>query len=305
MSKDACRLTAAMGTPLTETESLHVEGFERHLDDVCEAGIDAVLVAGSMGNMQLLADETYRDLTGRVSDLAAGRCELFVGAGDASFARTRDRIHWLNRHRYDGVALLTPYFKPFSQDELIAYYSALADESRWPIFLYDLPARTGVALEARTVLRLADHPNIAGIKCSGPLGLARRLYEQRPTGFRLQFAQPHLLDVLIQGGFSEHVDGMYALAPRWTVAIRDAVEAGQSQQARAIQQDLSSLLELLLGYGTMPAFTALMNARGVPGCFAPKPTASLTPEAQSELLNHPLVANLVKTDSACPTAARG
>src|SRR6476646_2011819 len=87
------RFISAICTPLAEDESLHVEGLEAHLEDQWQAGISGLLVAGSMGQMQLLADETYRDLIDCCVRFTAGRGELMVGVGDTSFARTRDRIH--------------------------------------------------------------------------------------------------------------------------------------------------------------------------------------------------------------------
>lgn len=287
------KLIAAMGTPLTDDQALHTEGFERHIDDVIQAGLDAMLVGGTMGNMQLLNDVTYQDMARQASAGAQGQSELFIGAGDTSFARTRDKIHWLNNIAIDGITILAPYFEKYTQEELIQYYLALADEAKKPLFLYDLPARAGVALSIPTVLKLAEHPNIKGAKCSGDLGLARYLYEQSPQGFRIQVAQPNLLDILISAGLPEHVDGMYALAPQWTDDIRKAAEVGDTNTARKQQMKLSGLLMLLIKYGIMPAFTALMNAREIPGSFAPRPATPLSDEAKEQLLSDPLVIELI------------
>ena len=94
----------AIGTPLTKDEKLHEEGLRAQLEDQWNSGIDGILVAGTMGAMQLLSDQTYRTLVERSVELSAGKGEVMVGAGDAGFARSRDRILFLNNLKIDGVA---------------------------------------------------------------------------------------------------------------------------------------------------------------------------------------------------------
>ena len=153
-----CFITA-LGTPLTEDERLLEQGLEIELARQWEAGISAVLAAGSMGVLQLLQDQTYQNLVRRVFDLSRGRGEIFVGAGDASFVRTRDRIEFLNGHKIDGVLVLPPYFFPFNQRELIDYFRSLADVSRAPLYLYDIPAWT------RTKSRPSGVASSAAARC--------------------------------------------------------------------------------------------------------------------------------------------
>ena len=160
-------LISAIGTPVTENDDLHIDGLAAHLAAQANALINGILVAGSMGLMQLLADGTYRELIARSVEQWRGRGELLVGVGDTSFARTRDRIRLVNDYPVDGTVVLSPYFVNFSQSELIEYFQALAAESKAPLFLYDLPQRTRTSLSVETILRLSETPNIAGIKCSG------------------------------------------------------------------------------------------------------------------------------------------
>src|SRR5687767_9158895 len=154
----------AVGTPLNNNESLHLEGFDVHLHDQWQAGIHGVLVCGTMGLMQLLTEDTYRQVVAAAANHAGARREVMVGVGDAGFARTRERIRFVNDHPISAVVALSPYLVKFSQPELLEYFVGLADASHHPLFLYDLPILTGTKLELDTVLRLAEHPNIHGIK---------------------------------------------------------------------------------------------------------------------------------------------
>jgi 4-hydroxy-tetrahydrodipicolinate synthase len=284
------RFISAICTPLTADESLHREGLEAHLDAQWRAGIAGVLVGGTMGLMQLLSDQTYRQLAQDSVTFTAGRGEVLVGVGDTSFARTRDRIRTVEQLAIDGVVVVTPYLWKYSQADLVDYYRALADASRKPLFLYDLPGLTGVKLELDTVLAVAKHPNIRGIKCSAPWDWTRQLMDLVGDRFRVIPAQAHLVDTLIRCGVQSNLDGIFALAPRWVVDIAEAAERGDWGLAAERQRRLSALLHLVANrYPLFPACTALLNACGVPGNVAPAPMKPLAPEQQRALLSEPLV----------------
>ncbi len=293
---NSTHLITAIGTPLGEDDTLHIEGLTAQFDLQWTHGINGVLVGGSMGTMQLLSDNTYADLIKHAVKLVTGRGELLVGAGDTSFNRTRDRIHLINQYKVDGVAILTPYLLNFSQAELVDYFHALADESRAPIYLYDLPQVTGLKVELETVLAVCDHKNIHGIKCSDAMHDTQILIEalkSRGSDFRVIVAQPILLDALVRHGIRDHLDGIFAVAPDWASAIARHTEAGEHDKASAYQHDLIELLTFMRRINVRGAFTELMNARGVPGKFAPRPFHMLTPEQTKALHENSSVKKLL------------
>jgi 4-hydroxy-tetrahydrodipicolinate synthase len=285
------RLITALGTPLTQDEGLHEEGLAAHVAEQWSAGVDGLLVAGTMGVLQLLRDDTYAQLVRRCLHLTNGAAELLVGAGDCGLSRTLDRIEFLNTQKIDGVVVLAPYFFTFGQDELIEYYRTLADAARAPLYLYDLPQRTRCKMELATVLELAKHPNIRGIKCSDEPSYARDLRDALEAQgidigerFRVIIAQSAMVDVFIRSGFREHVDGMFALAPRTTVAIARHAQRGEWEAAERCQRQLNALRHLIVRYGVFASMTAILNARSISGSFAPRPFKSLDPAAREAFL---------------------
>jgi 4-hydroxy-tetrahydrodipicolinate synthase len=292
-------LCSAIGTPLDAAEHLDEQGLHAHLDDQAQAGIDGILVGGTMGVMPLLTWTTYERLVRTSSQLWESKGEVLVGVGDLSFARTRERLQLVNKLPIDGAVALTPYFLTYSQSDLIGYFEALADESHAPLYLYDLPQRTGIALTVETVVRLSEHPNIAGIKCSGDLSEARRLIDAvRGSKFRVIVAQVPLLDVLLHAGIHEHVDGVYGLAPRLTRKIADAAVRGDQETAAELTRRMIGLLMMLRKYGVYPAMTALLNARGISGNFAPRPHQTLAPAVRDELLAEPAVVQAMQFEES-------
>ncbi len=289
---------SAICTPLKDDDSLHVDGLAAHLDDQWRHGIGGVLIAGSMGLMQLLDDAAYRDLVRHGTQLAHGRGEVLVGAGDTSFKRTLERIQYVEQFDMDGIVVLSPFFYTLGQADLIAYFQRLADQSRKPLYLYDLPVATKTSLQLETVLQLAKHPNIRGIKCSGEWTATRRLMDRVGGDFRVVPAQCDILDMLIRCGVHENLDGIYAILPDLTAGIVEAAERGDYSLAAVQQGKLTEFRQLLLTkYPLFPACSAVLNARGIPGKVHPNPIKSLEPGQLEQLLNEPLVRELLDGSS--------
>lgn len=289
------RFITAIGTPLTEDDRLHVEGLTRHLDDQAEAGIDSLLVAGTMGLLPLQTDTVWHRLIEHSVSLNRGRFEMLVGATDVSTPRALARIDFLNGvEGIDGVVIMAPGLFKFTPSQYISYFSDLADASRYPIYLYDLEPITGIHLSVDTVLTLAEHPNIVGIKLSGNVPEAVRL-SARLNGapFRLIVAEPGLSDMLFRHGYAEHLDGIYAIAPRWAASLVEAVHRDDWDAADAWQWKLTQIKELFIDLPFSEVFTALMNLRGIPGKFAPRPMSQPDAAFIDELRQRPVVRELL------------
>jgi 4-hydroxy-tetrahydrodipicolinate synthase len=282
-------ILSAIGTPLDRAENLQEEGLERHLEDQWTQGINGVLAAGTFGLMQLQRDNTYQTLVRRTVELSAGRGEVFIGAGDTSYWRTRERIEFLNGFRLDGVVVLSPYFVRFSQEELLDYYCSLADCSRNPLYLYEVPSRTGVKLDYQTLDRLADHPNIRGLKCSGDLEWTLELIRRFGDRLRVTVVAINQFCSLLLNGVMCHIDGIFALAPAWTQTLVKAALSGDAALAEEYQRRLVRLLALMRQFGSFQTLTALLNARGIPGNYAPLPFRPLAGDALRQLFDEPVV----------------
>jgi 4-hydroxy-tetrahydrodipicolinate synthase len=294
-------IIAAICTPLNDDDSLHVEGLAAHLDDQWRHGFAGVLVGGTMGLMQLLDDDTYRDLVRHAARLAKGRGEIMVGVGDASLVRTLRRIEYIEQFDVDAVVVLPPFFYPLGQADLVRYFRCLADRSRRPLYLYDLPQATKTKLELETVLELARHPNIRGIKCSGEWTWTRHLRDRVGDWFRVIPAQPELVDQLIRCGVRDNLDGIFSVAPNLTARLVEAAERSDWDQATARQRELTDLLNLVrFQYPLFPACSALLNARGVAGRVFPAPMEPLAPEIREKLLAEPLIRRITQ-----PTPTEG
>jgi 4-hydroxy-tetrahydrodipicolinate synthase len=235
--------------------------------------------------MQLLDDPVYRDLVQYGVGMAQGHGEIMVGAGDASFTRTLHRIQFVEQFNVDGIVVLSPYFETFEQGDLVSYFTALADRSKKPLYLYDLPGVTRTKLSLETVLQLSKHPNIRGIKCSGEWQATWRLMNRVADAFRVIPAQPLMVDLLVRGGVRDNLDGIFAVMPNLATHIATAAEQGNFAEAAARQEQLAAVLDLICSkYPLLPACSAIMQARGVPARIHPIPMQSLSKEQTERLL---------------------
>ena len=289
------KIISALCTPLNEDESLNVESLALHIEDQVQAGFAGLLVGGSMGLMQLLCDQTYRDLIEQGVRINDGRLEMLVGVGDTSFARTRDRIDFAQQFDVDGLVVLTPSWWKFSREELIQYFTDLADYSSKPIYLYDLPTITGISIDVGMMQILADHSNIAGIKCSGPWQGTRQLMGAMAGRIRVIPAQPLMMDQLIRLGVQDNLDGIYSIFPELTIKIIEAAESEQWTESEKLTHELSELLLVLVRYGVMSAALAILNARGIYSATTPRPIKPLSKEKQKNLLKEPAIARHLGT----------
>ena len=283
---------AAVPTPLDEYDQLSHAGLEVHLEHIWNAGGGGVLLGGSMGLMQLLRDKTWLELIEKGTAISKDCGEVLLGVGDVSTGRVLDRIENTNHIDADGVVVLTPYLWKFDDDALVAHYTAIANASRLPVYLYDLPALTGRPLTLAILEKLIPVNNIKGIKCSGApyLGLEiRRCFDER---FRVILAQPAAADIFFKAGYEEQLDGIYAFAPNWARQLVDHAEANNWDACATIQNKFSTLLSTLLP-DVMPACNAIWQARGWPGHLLPAPYQPLSPQQTEMFCEHPIIKDLL------------
>jgi 4-hydroxy-tetrahydrodipicolinate synthase len=179
-------------------------------------------------------------------DDAPRQLPICLGLAGASTAMMRDAIDETAAWPIDGYLISSPYYLRPSQRGLHQHFTALADHASWPVVLYNIPYRSAVALTNETLLSLAEHPNIVGLKdCCADRAQTIELLRQRPAGFRVltgEDAQYH--DALADGAdggilLSAHVE------TAGFAAVRGELAAGNRGAALAAWQRVSELTRLL------------------------------------------------------------
>ncbi len=141
---------------------------ERALADLVEfqiaAGIDGLVPCGTTGESPTLSHAEHVRVVACVVEAARGRVPVLAGAGSNATREAIDLAQACHEAGADGTLQITPYYNKPTQDGLVAHFTAVADAVDLPMVLYNVPGRTGVDLVPETVVRLAEHPRIVGIK---------------------------------------------------------------------------------------------------------------------------------------------
>lgn len=234
----------AIVTPFTQDQDVDVEALRKLAEWQIEEGIDFLVPCGSTGEAQTLSAEERRLVVSTVVESARGRVPVMAGA---THNDTREAVEEARRMSELGVTWLlsaTPYYNKPTPEGLVRHFTAVADAAGVPVCLYNVPGRTAVNMKPETVLRLAEHPNIAGIKeSSGDLAQVQHLLLGRPEGFAVLSGEDWMtLAIIAAGG-----DGLVSVASneiprRMTQLVRRCLR-GQLAEAREILYDVLPLLE--------------------------------------------------------------
>ena len=277
-------VVTALGTPLDRNEDLHEAGMRKQIRMQLAAGVDGLLVLGSMGCMQMLKDEVFVEAVEVTIDEVRGAVPVIVGCGDTSTERTLARIRLAENYPLTGVALIPPFIFRFSQTELHDYFTGVASQTSLPVYPYDNPGLTGHSLEFELVRELANHPNIVGLKASGDFLTFRRSAEYfRGSEFAVLSGHTTFFDLALHLGAQGIIEGLFALAPEFGVEIYRSFQEGDPEGSAAAQRKLLGLREVVAFDSVFAGFTSAMNLRGVPGNFTPRPFAQPTERGRDQV----------------------
>ena len=167
---------AAIVTPMNSDFSVNYAALEQLLEEMIQGGADAVIPCGTTGEASTLTEEEYARVIAFVVEKVNRRIPVVAGAGSNSTAHAVARSKLAANLGADALLHVTPYYNKASQEGLVRHFTAVADAVSLPVILYSVPGRTGVTIAPETCQKLAQHPNIAGIKeASGNLSAIARI----------------------------------------------------------------------------------------------------------------------------------
>ena len=151
-------------TPMLQDGSVDFEGLKKLIDFQVDNGTDAIIICGTTGESSTLSDEEHRDCIRCAVEHTHNRIPVIAGTGSNDTKYAIELSREAQELGADGLLLVTPYYNKCTQRGLIAHYTAIADSVDIPIILYNVPSRTGVAIDVATVKALGQHKNIVAVK---------------------------------------------------------------------------------------------------------------------------------------------
>jgi 4-hydroxy-tetrahydrodipicolinate synthase len=159
------RLMTAMITPMTSDGAVDYDGAARLaaylVDDMRNEGL---VVNGTTGEAPTTTDEEKARLITAVREAVGDRATVVAGVGTNITAHTIELARQAERAGANGLLVVTPYYNKPAQDALVYHFSKVADSTDLPVLIYDIPGRTATAVATETLVKLAAHPRIVGVK---------------------------------------------------------------------------------------------------------------------------------------------
>lgn len=226
--------------------AVDLASYRRLVEHYIGKGASALFPLGTTGEAPTLSDDEEDAIVAETVDVAAGRVPVFVGIGSNATAKVVKTIKRLERFAFTGIVSVCPYYNRPTQAGMHAHFKAIAEATARQILIYNIPYRTSVNLTNETLLRLAELPNIVGVKdSSGSMAQSLELLALRPAGFSVLTGEDGLFFSQLCSGADGGILASAHLATERFVEIAQRIAANDHQGARAIWQPLQRIIPKL------------------------------------------------------------
>ena len=239
-------------TPLLGHDTLDRKGTERLVDHVINGGVNGIFLLGTTGEAQSLSGRLKREFIESVCSHVAGRVPVITGITDTSLKESLELAAFARECGCAGVVSAAPYYFPMSQPELVEYFTELADSSPLPLYLYNMPSHVKAFLEVPTVVALASHPNIAGLKDSSANMVYFRTLCHLLGGrddFALYVGPEELTGECVLIGADGGINGGANMFPELYVSMYKAAVRGDLDEVRKLQKRIMQISATLYSIG--------------------------------------------------------
>jgi 4-hydroxy-tetrahydrodipicolinate synthase len=272
----------ALITPFTTNGKLDEEGFKQNLNFQISNGIDGLVPLGTTGEAPTLTHEEKEKVIKLTVKAAKGKVPIIVGTGSYSTQLTIEYTQQAAELGADMALIVTPYYNKPTQEGLYKHFKAITESTPLPIMVYNIQGRTGQNLETNTLRRIADLPNIIGVKeASGNISQVGEVIEtiarHRPNFSVLSGDDANTLVLMALGG-----DGVISvisnLIPAKVKQLVEAIEKGNLPLARELHYQMMPIVRGAFLETNPSPIKAAMNYFGMPSGGCRLPLCDLTTE---------------------------
>ena len=258
--------------------------MEQLLRRQVEAGITAVVIAGTTGESPTLSDDEKIELFHRCKSYVGNTCKIIAGTGTNSTEHAVSLSVAAEEAGVDGLLVVSPYYNKSTPDGLFAHYLSIAHAVSLPVILYNVPSRTGVDIPVSVYQRLSRIPNIVGVKeANSDITKIARIRLICGDDFHIWSGNDDQIVPVISLGGSGVISVLSNVFPEKTNAMCTAALAGDFETASALQLQLLPLIELLFCEVNPIPVKEAMKCIGFDCGGCRLPLSKLTKEHQKQL----------------------
>lgn len=254
----------ALITPFHEDGSVNYEKLTEILEEQIAEGTDAIVAVGTTGEAATLTEDEHIEVVAHTVKVVSHRIPVIAGTGSNCTATAIDLSQRAEKAGADGLLLVTPYYNKATQKGLYAHYKAIADAVSIPCILYNVPGRTGMKIEPKTMADLYYNvKNIVGVKeATGDVGGTAELMRLVDEDFLLYSGEDGIIVPLLSIGGSGVISVLSNVAPRQTADICKKWFAGDVKGAWEEQKRALPLIHSLFMEVNPIPVKAGMNLQG-------------------------------------------
>jgi len=269
-------------TPFTEAGAVDETALRNLVGWVEERGVDFIVPCGSNSEAELMTAEERAQVVEVVVEEAS--VPVLAGTGSPGLKETLEGTEAAAEAGADAALVVTPFYYSHDQETLEAYYREVADAASIPVYLYSVPAYTGVRLTPETVERLATHPNIAGMKdSSGDIGeFVRTVRRTDDADFDPMVGSGSVLAQGLDVGATGGVLALTNIAPAHASDVYET-HADDPATARELNGDLVELNRAITATYGVPGLKWAMRERGAPAGHPRSPHQPVDEAAKNHL----------------------
>jgi 4-hydroxy-tetrahydrodipicolinate synthase len=236
----------ALVTPMLESGAIDWTSLQTLVDWHIAQGTDAIVAVGTSGESATLDIAEHCQVVGKIVQQAAGRIPVIAGTGANATSEAIELTRSAKKVGADACLLVTPYYNKPTQQGLVLHYQAIAEAVDIPQILYNVPGRTACDMLPETVLRLAQVPNIVGIKeATGDLQRARQLIAECPESFAVYSGDDATALELILLGGRGNISVTANIAPQAMARMCTLALQGKPEAAREVNASVARLHQQL------------------------------------------------------------
>jgi 4-hydroxy-tetrahydrodipicolinate synthase len=280
---DAGRLVTAMVTPFDEKLNVDRQQTEKLVEHLLATGSTAIVVAGTTGESPTLTGQEKVDLFRHVVEIVNGRVPVIAGTGSNNTVASIELTQKAAQAGVDGVMLVVPYYNKPSQEGLYRHFKTIAESTKLPVLLYNIPGRSVINMKAETTIRLANEvKNIFAIKeASDDLTQMAQIIEQTPDDFVLYTGDDKMtLPCMSIGAKGVISVASHVIGKEMTEMIA-AFSSGDIIKASALHRKLLPIFEGLFIAANPTPVKAALNLQGVNVGGVRLPLVELTEQEQA------------------------
>jgi 4-hydroxy-tetrahydrodipicolinate synthase len=254
----------ALVTPFTSSGAVDYAAWRRLLDFTIAGGVEYLVINGTTGESPTVTSPEKTELLHIAREHVAGRVPLVYGIGHNDTAAVEATLRGADLTGITAILSASPAYNKPSQAGIVAHYQRLADATPLPLLLYNVPGRTGSNLTADTTLRLAEHPNIIGIKeASGNVEQCLAILARKPADFLFLSGDDMLTVPLIACGAQGIITVLGNAFPQKFSEMTRAALAGDFTRASQLLYSFVALNPLMYEESNPVGVKAALALQGV------------------------------------------